>query len=128
MRFKSSKKFKIQQSANFLAIPTRVIEALELGTQLASQGIEDLTLKVKSTGEQKKFNLLSEEKFIRGLDNNMRRVSQYDMNKLEIEYDYDTEVEQIGHSKRMLATDLQDAIDWFVCDDPLNIVNNLRDL
>ena len=77
-----------------------------MGTQLASQGIEDFTLKVKSTGEQKKFNLLSEEKFIKGLDNNMRRVSQYDMNKLEIEYDYDTEVEQIGHSKKMLATDL----------------------
>ena len=98
-----------------------------MGTQLASQGIEDFTLKVKSTGEQKKFNLLSEEKFIKGLDNNMRRVSQYDMNKLEIEYDYDTESEQIGHSQKMLATDLQDAIEWFIVDDPLNIVNNLRD-
>ena len=98
-----------------------------MGTQLASHEIEDFSLKVKSTGELRRFNLLSEEKLIKDLDDNVRRVSQYDMNKLEIEYDYDTECEQIGHSKRMLATDLQDAIDWFVCDDPLNIVNNLRD-
>jgi len=33
-------------------------------------------------------------------------VSHFDMNKLEVEYDYDTELEQIGHSKTMLATDL----------------------
>jgi len=42
--------------------------------------------------------LLSEEKFMKGLDKN-NRVSQFDMNKLEIEYDYDTESEQIAHSK-----------------------------
>lgn len=53
-------------------------------------------------------------------------VSHFDMNKLEVEYDYDTELEQIGHSKTMLATDLQDAIEWFILDDPLNIVNNLN--
>ena len=53
-------------------------------------------------------------------------VSRYDMNKLEVEYDYDTENEQIVHSRSMLETDLQDAIDWFVMDDPLNIVQNLN--
>lgn len=63
---------------------------------------------------------------MKGLDSNAK-VSQFDMNKLEIEYDYDTEFEQICHSQKMLATDLQDAIEWFVVDDPLNIVNNLRD-
>jgi len=68
------------------------LEALELGTQLATHGVEDFSLKVKSTGELRKFNLLSEEKFMKGLDNDAR-VSQFDMNKLEIEYDYDTESE-----------------------------------
>ena len=70
------------------------------------------------------FNLINEEKFMQSLDKRAR-VSQYDMNKLEVEYDYDTETEQIAHSKRMLATDLKDAIDWFVIDDPLVIVSNL---
>lgn len=48
------------------------------------------------------------------------------MNKLEIEYDYDTESEQIQHSKTMLLTDLEDAIEWFVMDDPIHIVQNLN--
>lgn len=61
-----------------------------------------------------------------GLDQNAH-VSRFDMNKLEIEYDYDTESEQVGHSKQMLITDLTDAIEWFIVDDPLNIVNNLKD-
>lgn len=75
------------------------IEALELGVQMSTHEVEDFSLKVKSTGELRKFNLLSEEKFMKNLDNNARRVSQFDMNKLEIEYDYDTESEQIAHSK-----------------------------
>ena len=41
------------------------------------------------------------------------------MAKLEVEYDYDTEKEQIKYSKTMLETDLQDAIDWFITDNPL---------
>ena len=66
------------------------IEALELGIQLSNHDVEDFALKVKSTGEVRNFNLLSEEKFMKGLDNNAH-VSKFDMNKLEIEYDYDTE-------------------------------------
>ena len=95
-----------------------------MGCQLAQHEVEDFALRVKSTGESKKFNLISEEGFLKSLDRNAR-VSHYDMNKLEVEYDYDTELEQIGHSKTMLATDLKDAIDWFVMDDPLDIVHNL---
>ena len=101
------------------------IEALELGCQLAAHQIDDFTLKVKSSGEQKKFSLLDEEKFMPGL--NGVRVTQFDMSKLEVEYDYDTEQEQIVHSQQMLATDLADAIDWFVMDDPLKICNNLTE-
>lgn len=79
---------------------------------------------MKASGEGRKFNMLSEERFLKHLDSR-NAVSRYDMNKLEVEYDYDTENEQIVHSRSMLETDLQDAIDWFVMDDPLNIVQNL---
>jgi hypothetical protein len=62
---------------------------------------------------------------MKGLDHANSRVSQFDMSKLEVEYDYDTESEQIATSKTMLQTDLRDAIEWFIMDDPLNIVFNL---
>ena len=88
---------------------------------MAAHSLEDIELKIKSSGESRKFNLLSEERFMKDLDSR-HAVSSFDMNKLEVEYDYDTESEQIGHSKRMLTTDLADAIEWFVLDDPLNIV------
>ena len=83
------------------------VDALELGCQLADgkQSLEDFALKVKGTTAQKTFNLLSEEKFMKHLDSKAA-VSHFDMNKLEVEYDYDTEQEQINHSKSMLATDL----------------------
>ena len=86
--------------------------------------MQDFELKVKASGEGRKFNMLSEERFLKHLDSR-NAVSRYDMNKLEVEYDYDTENEQIVHSRSMLETDLQDAIYWFVMDDPLNIVQNL---
>jgi len=51
------------------------------------------------------FNMVSEESFMKNLDSRAA-ISRYDMNKLEVEYDYDTETEQIMHSKTMLRTDL----------------------
>ena len=36
------------------------------------------------------------------------------MNKLEVEYDYDTDKEQITYSQEMLFTDLKDAVEWYV--------------
>jgi len=82
-------------------------------------------LKVKSTGQTRAFNLLSEERLLKDLDCKAA-VSRFDMDKLEVEYDYDTESEQIVHSRSMLMTDLNDAIEWFIIDDPLNIVQNLE--
>jgi len=35
---------------------------------------------------------------MKGLDHANSRVSQFDMSKLEVEYDYDTESEQIATS------------------------------
>lgn len=54
-------------------------------------------------------------------------ISNFEMNRLEVEHDYETDNEQILCSKQMLATDLLDAIEWFIVDDPLTIVNNLTE-
>ena len=48
-----------------------------------------------------------------------------DMSKLEIEYDYDTDCEQIQLSKKMLLKDLVEAIQFYVQDDPIKLVDNI---
>lgn len=48
------------------------------------------------------------------------------MSKLEVEYDYDTDGEQITHSKKMLMKELVAAIDFYVADDPFKLVANLH--
>jgi len=45
--------------------------------------------------------------------------------KLEIEFDYDTDVEQITHSKTMLLDDLIQAVDFYVREDPIKLVDNV---
>jgi hypothetical protein len=47
------------------------------------------------------------------------------MSKLEIEYDYDTEDEQLTHSKKMLIHELFQAIDFFIKEDPFKLVDNI---
>jgi len=47
------------------------------------------------------------------------------MSKLELEYDYDTDQEQISKCRNMLESDLYYAIDFFVKDDPLKLVENI---
>lgn len=51
-------------------------------------------------------------------------VSKFDMSRLETEYDYETEPEQIRQSQKMLMEDLHDAIDFFVTKDPLQLIEN----
>jgi hypothetical protein len=48
------------------------------------------------------------------------------MSKLEVEYDYDTDSEQKSHSKDMLLRELFQAIEFFVKEDPLKLVDNVR--
>jgi hypothetical protein len=52
-------------------------------------------------------------------------VNTFNMKKLEIEYDYSTDHEQITRSVKMLNIELTEAINFFVCDDPLKLVENL---
>ena len=47
------------------------------------------------------------------------------MSKLEMEYDYDTDEEQILRAKKLLNRECIMAIDYFVKDDPLLLVGNL---
>ena len=68
------------------------VEALEIGCHVAAHELEDFQLKVKETGAMRKFNVIKEDKLMKALDH-FNRVSKYDMNKLEVEYDYDTETE-----------------------------------
>jgi hypothetical protein len=53
-------------------------------------------------------------------------VTNFDMTKLEVEYDYDTDSEQLENSHTMLLRELKQAIEFFVTDDPLKLVDNLR--
>lgn len=47
------------------------------------------------------------------------------MSKLEVEYDYDTDFEQFTHSRKMLMKELCEAIDFFITDDPIKLVDNI---
>ena len=52
-------------------------------------------------------------------------MTNFDMKKLEVEYDYDTDSDQINHSRTMLLRELGQAIDFFVEEDPLKLVDNV---
>lgn len=47
------------------------------------------------------------------------------MSKLEEEYDYETDELGIFNGKRVLETDLYDAVEFFVQDNPLIFTENL---
>ena len=82
-----------------------------------------MTLRNKRTGEVQQFSLFREILLPNYMQNAV--VTNFDMRKLEIEYDYDTDVDQIDHSKKMLVRELEQAIDFFVQDDPIRLVDNV---
>lgn len=52
-------------------------------------------------------------------------VSNFNTSNLEVEYDYATDCEQMVQSKKMLFEELEQAIEFFIKDDPLKLVDNL---
>jgi hypothetical protein len=52
-------------------------------------------------------------------------ITNFDMTKLEVEYDYDTDEEQRIHSQKMLKIELYRAIEFFVMEDPVKLVDNI---
>ena len=55
-------------------------------------------------------------------------VVQFDMTKLESEYDYDTDAAQVERSKNYLFRDLFEAIEFCVKQEPQILVGNLEHL
>lgn len=53
-------------------------------------------------------------------------IGQYDMSKLELEYDYETDEEQLWRAKKLLKMDCIQAFDYFVKEDPVLLVGNLH--
>jgi hypothetical protein len=48
------------------------------------------------------------------------------MEKLELEYDYETDEEQIYRAKKYLISETKLAIEYIVKEDPLMLVSNLN--
>jgi len=77
---------------------------MKLQSSSAKFVAKNLKLKDKKTGKVFEFSLLDENQ-ISGFKNNSV-ITSFDMSKLEVEYDYDTEDEQLTHSKSMLLHEL----------------------
>ena len=60
-----------------------------------------------------------------GKDGEKKRILDFDMSKLEMEYDYETDQEQIDRAKKLINRENIMAIEYFVKDDPLLLVGNL---
>ena len=52
-------------------------------------------------------------------------MSDFDMNKLELEYDYETDEDQMYKAKELLIRETVQAVQFFVTDDPELLVGNL---
>jgi hypothetical protein len=48
------------------------------------------------------------------------------MSKLESEYDYDTDQDQINRSKAFLIKDLYEAVSWTVKENPVDLIGNVE--
>ena len=94
----------------------------------------------KKTGDRKRYKLYDEDdlNFLKARnmvpemteDGKVQFVSKYildfNMKKLELEYDYDTDDEQLIAAKEMLMEDNFEAIQYCVHKDPLDLVGNLN--
>ena len=103
------------------------VEKMEIYSRLPKDRIKKLTqitLRQKKTGIEKTFQLYKDED-IYNLKNSEMLQEFEKSHKLEVEFDYDTDEEQVKQSKQMLLDDLMQAIDFFVKEDPLKLVSNL---
>jgi hypothetical protein len=100
---------------------------MEYFTRLQSSAAKfiakNLKLRDKKTGMTYDFPLFN-EKDIKGFRNNPI-INNFNMSKLEIEYDYETEDEQLKQSAKMLIRELHQAIEFFIKEDPFRLVDNI---
>lgn len=80
-------------------------------------------LKDKKTGQVFEFPIFDENNIPSFKGNPI--ITSFDMSKLEVEYDYDTDGEQVTHSKKMLLHEIYQAIEYFIKEDPFKLVDNL---
>lgn len=96
---------------------------MEFGSKLAAKiPFTDFKLKDKESGLEQSFNKYKESEL--STIRNNEEITQFDMGKLEVEWDYDTDAEQIKVSHRVLTRDLFAAVEFFVKDDPINLIEN----
>ncbi len=104
-----------------------LIDQMEYFTRLQSSAAKlvarNLRLKDKKTGMVYEFPIFN-EKDINGFRNHPI-ITSYNMNKLEVEYDYETEDEQLKQSAKMLIYELHQAIEFFIKEDPFKLVENI---
>ena len=53
-------------------------------------------------------------------------IADYNMDKLEVEYDYETDEEQIYRAKKYLVAEQAMSVEFCIKDDPLVLVSNLK--
>jgi bifunctional pyridoxal-dependent enzyme with beta-cystathionase and maltose regulon repressor activities len=86
----------------------QLLAKLEYFSKLVSRNakfvIKNLKLTNKKTGQVIHFPVYDEKALVRFRNN--RAVMDFDMSKLEVEYDYETDSEQIVYSKKMLLDEL----------------------
>ena len=84
----------------------------------------------KASGEKKKYKQYMERDldFLQATDDKKGYlILDFNMKNLELEYDYDTDEEQLKSAKEMLMKDNISAIDFVVKDDPILLVGNILD-
>lgn len=90
----------------------------------------DLSLKEKETGLALNFKLFKEKdlKFLSAKSAADRRkvILNFNMSKLEQEYDYETDLDQLKTAREMLVQENISAIEFCVKEDPLLLVGNLN--
>jgi len=102
------------------------LDTMEFMTRLPTPSerlVMSLKLTCKKTGKTYDFPIYNQED-IKGFKNSAL-LRDLDMSKLEVEYDYDTDSEQLIHCKSMLMRELQEAIDFFVKEDPIKLTENV---
>lgn len=83
----------------------------------------NLRLRDKKTGITYDFPIFN-EKDIQSFRNHPI-ITSFNMSKLEVEYDYETEDEQLKQSAKMLIDELHQAIEFFIKEDPFKLVENI---
>ncbi len=92
----------------------------------ANKMTEKIMLKNLKTGARKSFPLYREEylKFLH-YKKKGEQVLNFDLSNLEVEYDYDTDEEQVYRAKRVMKDENFQAIEFTVKEDIQVVVENL---